>query len=238
MTIAEFSNEFDVLIDSYRRFKDFDDKQNLDSLDFNEYEKSIFLTKAQEDIVISLYSGKNISQDSFEKTEEMRRTLGTLVKTAKLTTQEVNSSGLSDDSKIYMLPNDLWFITYEQATIQNLDFKYNKTRVVQVVPTSQDTYNITSENPFKRNTDKRILRLDLGNNQIELISEYTIQEYLIRYLMKPSPIILIDLPDGLSINNISNKTECSLHELLHRPVLQKAVQLALASRSTQTNNNN
>jgi len=26
MTIAEFSNEFDVLIDSYRRFKDFDDK--------------------------------------------------------------------------------------------------------------------------------------------------------------------------------------------------------------------
>lgn len=137
-----------------------------------------------------------------------------------------------------MLPNDLWFITYEQATIQNLDFKYNKTRVVQVVPTSQDTYNITSENPFKRNTDKRILRLDLENNQIELISEYTIQEYLVRYLMKPSPIILVDLPDGLSINNISNKTECSLHELLHRPVLQKAVQLALASRSTQTNNNN
>ena len=78
----------------------------------------------------------------------------------------------------------------------------------------------------------------IEDNQIELISEYTIQEYLIRYLMKPSPIILVDLPDGLSINNISNKTECSLHELLHRPVLQKAVQLALASRSTQTNNNN
>lgn len=234
MTTEEFSNEFDSLI-AFNIDIQFGEQNPIA---FDEYEKSIFLTKAQEDIVISLYSGKNISQDSFEKTEEMRRTLGTLVKTAKLNTQEVNSSGLSDASKIYMLPNDLWFITYEQATIQNLDFKYNKTRVVQVVPTSQDTYNITSENPFKRNTDKRILRLDLGNNQIELISEYTIQEYLIRYLMKPSPIILIDLPDGLSINNISNKTECSLHELLHRPVLQKAVQLALASRSTQTNNNN
>ena len=44
MTVTEFSNEFDVLIDSYRRFKDFDNKENLDSLDFNEYEKSIFLT--------------------------------------------------------------------------------------------------------------------------------------------------------------------------------------------------
>ena len=59
MTIAEFSNEFDVLIDSYRRFKDFDNKENLDSLDFNEYEKSIFLTRAQEDIVTSFYNGLN-----------------------------------------------------------------------------------------------------------------------------------------------------------------------------------
>lgn len=234
MTTEEFSNEFDSLI-AFNIGVQFGEQNPIA---FDEYEKSIFLTKAQEDTVLSLYSGKNISQDSFEKTEEMRRTLGTLVKTAKLTTPENNSSGLSDDSKIYLLPDDLWFITYEQATIQNLDFKYNKIRVVQVIPTSQDTYNITSENPFKRNTDKRILRLDLGNNQVELISEYTIQQYLIRYLMKPSPIVLIDLPDGLSINNISIKTECSLHELLHRPVLQKAVQLALASRSTQINNNN
>ena len=234
MTTEEFSNEFDSLI-AFNIGVQFGEQNPIA---FDEYEKSIFLTKAQEDTVLSLYSGKNISQDSFEKTEEMRRTLGTLVKTAKLTTPENNSSGLSDDSKIYLLPDDLWFITYEQATIQNSDFKYNKIRVVQVIPTSQDTYNITSENPFKRNTDKRILRLDLGNNQVELISEYTIQQYLIRYLMKPSPIVLIDLPDGLSINNISSKTECSLHELLHRPVLQKAVQLALASRSTQINNNN
>ena len=234
MTTEEFSNEFDSLI-AFNIGVQFGEQNPIA---FDEYEKSIFLTKAQEDTVLSLYSGKNISQDSFEKTEEMRRTLGTLVKTAKLTTPENNSSGLSDDSKIYLLPDDLWFITYEQATIQNLDFKYNKIRVVQVIPTSQDTYNITSENPFKRNTDKRILRLDLGNNQVELISEYTIQQYLIRYLMKPSPIVLIDLPDDLSINNISSKTECNLHELLHRPVLQKAVQLALASRSTQINNNN
>ena len=59
MTVTEFSNEFDVLIDSYRRFKDFDNKENLDSLDFNEYEKSIFLTRAQEDIVTSFYNGLN-----------------------------------------------------------------------------------------------------------------------------------------------------------------------------------
>ncbi len=48
MNTVEFSNEFDTLLDSYRRFKDFDSKEELDSLDFNEYEKSIFLTDAQQ----------------------------------------------------------------------------------------------------------------------------------------------------------------------------------------------
>lgn len=46
MTTTEFSNEFDILIDSYRRFKDFDEKEVLDSLEFSEYEKSMFLTEA------------------------------------------------------------------------------------------------------------------------------------------------------------------------------------------------
>ncbi len=34
-------------------------------------EKSIFLTKAQEEIIIDLYNGKNPFGDSFEKTEEL-----------------------------------------------------------------------------------------------------------------------------------------------------------------------
>ena len=44
MTAEEFSNEFDTLVSSYRRFKDFDNKEGLDSLpkliiDFIEYLK-------------------------------------------------------------------------------------------------------------------------------------------------------------------------------------------------------
>ena len=46
MTTEEFSNEFDVLINSYSRYKDFDNKEILDSIEFNEYEKSLFLTQA------------------------------------------------------------------------------------------------------------------------------------------------------------------------------------------------
>jgi hypothetical protein len=46
MTCEEFSNEFDVLVDSYRRFKSYDEKEQLDSIEFSEYEKSVFLTSA------------------------------------------------------------------------------------------------------------------------------------------------------------------------------------------------
>lgn len=60
MTTEEFSNGFDVLINSYSGLGD--------SLNFDEYEKSVFLTKAQEEIVEGLYTGK-ILGDSFEDTE-------------------------------------------------------------------------------------------------------------------------------------------------------------------------
>ena len=51
MTTEEFSNEFDTLLNSYG--------ENPSTIELDEYEKSVFLTKAQEEIVIDLYSGKN-----------------------------------------------------------------------------------------------------------------------------------------------------------------------------------
>ena len=75
MTTEEFSNEFDILLNSY-------DTQELGKvqgkLEFDEYEKSVFLTKAQEELVISIYDGKNLSGESFENTEEARRSLSSI----------------------------------------------------------------------------------------------------------------------------------------------------------------
>ena len=128
MTVTEFSNEFDVLIDSYRRFKDFDNKENLDSLDFNEYEKSIFLTRAQEDIVTSFYNGLNYTQESFEGSEEIRRSLDVLVKTVKTSTLTTNTnSNLSTNSVFAALPlnMDVWYIIYESVDLTDSDLKCN-----------------------------------------------------------------------------------------------------------------
>ena len=66
MTTEEFSNEFDIILQSYSVKNEFG-QQN--PIAFDEYEKSVFLTKAQEQIIITLYNGKNSSNESLEKTE-------------------------------------------------------------------------------------------------------------------------------------------------------------------------
>lgn len=233
MTVTEFSNEFDVLIDSYRRFKDFDNKENLDSLDFNEYEKSIFLTQAQEDIVKSSYNGANQKGDAFENTEEVRRYLNELVKT------QVSNIALNGDnitlnslSVFFELPNDddLWFIVYESAILNDSRMKCSGDQEAAVIPTKHDSFQRVIKNPFRQPNERRVLRLDVIGNMVELISKYTIKSYTVRYISKPDPIILTNLPDNLKINGESQEKGCNLNSVVHRSILERAVQLALQSR--------
>ena len=232
MTVTEFSNEFDVLIDSYKRFKDFDNKENLDSLDFNEYEKSVFLTRAQEDIVTSFYNGLNYTQESFENSEETRRYLDVLVKTVKTSTLTTNpNSTLSVNSVLAALPsNDVWYIIYESVDLEDSNLKCNSVHGVSVIPTKHDNLQRILKNPFKRPNERRVLRLDLTGNVVELISKYTISNYTLRYISKPEPIILTNLPNNLTINDVGTKNECKLNPAIHRMILEKAVQFALISK--------
>ena len=241
MTVTEFSNEFDVLIDSYRRFKDFDNKENLDSLDFNEYEKSIFLTRAQEDIVTSFYNGLNYTQESFEGSEEIRRYLDALVKTVKISTLTTNpNSTLFVNSVLATLPlnTDVWYIVYESVDLEDSNLKCNSIHGVSVTPTKHDNLQRILKNPFKRPNERRVLRLDLTGNVVELISKYTISNYTLRYISKPEPIILTNLPNDLTINNVGTKNECKLNPVIHRMILEKAVQFALASKLGNNFKNN
>lgn len=215
MTPEEFSNEFDTLVGSYSN-----------GVWFDEYEKSVFLTKAQESIVIGLYNG---SIDSFEDTEEVRRYLGALVKTWGSTEYKDDGTGFNDwNSIIIELPKDVWYITYEYVvTNNNIE--------ILVVPTTQDELYKTKNNPFKGPNRRRALRLDCGNNRVEILLTPQYKDdfsyYKIGYLSKPSPIILTDLPEGLYINNENKITECKLHSAIHRTILESAVKMALASKN-------
>lgn len=217
MTTQEFSSEFDILYNNIM-------SNQAPGLD--EYEKSVFLTKAQEDLIISFYSGKNSFADSFEKTEEVRRYLSSLIKTYITAEKKTGYIGLSKISTFFELPDDLWFITYESVILKDSKLDCTEEEEAIVVPILQDEYFNISNNPFKRSSKKRVLRLDNGNKISEIISEYNIDRYIIRYIIKPNPIILTDLPEGLSINSINTETECELNPVVHRAILERAVNLA------------
>ena len=232
MTTEEFSNEFDTLLNSYSTIEPLGFTPNTIELD--EYEKSVFLTNAQEEIVIGMYNGKNPFRDSFESTEEIRRYLSDLIKTYTTTDKKVGYTGLSKSSIFFELPDDLWFITYESVNLKDDNLECANGEEVTVLPVTQDSYNRIRKNPFKGSNKGRVLRLDLSNKIVEIISKYNIERYLIRYLSKPSPIILENLTDNLSINNINLKTECKLNPVIHRAILEKAVQMAIQSRAINT----
>lgn len=233
MTTEEFSNEFDIILQSYSVKNEFS-QQN--PIAFDEYEKSVFLTKAQEQIIITLYNGKNNSNESFEKTEELRRYLSNIIKTEirpKLTDNLPNA--VSQNSQFFSLPDDLWFITYESAKVTSEDKCLNG-KELMIIPVTQDDYFRTSRNPFRQSNDRKALRLDIKDNTVEIISKYDISQYLVRYLSKPEPIVLIDFEEGLSINNVSTKNECKLNPALHRLILDEAIRLALVSKGIVNNN--
>ena len=215
MTTQEFSNEFDILYNNI---------MSNSAPGLNEYEKSIFLTQAQEALVLDIYRGK-FDENSFESTEEVSDYINTLVRQSKIT-DTVEGNGISTNSVFYQLPDDIWFITYESVILRdnNLDCKNGQEVIVK--PITQDEYYSISKNPFRGANDRRVLRL-LSDNKVELISKYGIESYLIRYLSKPEPIILDNLSTyGVTINGKSEITECKLNPAVHRILLNRAVQLA------------
>ena len=238
MNLPEFSNQFDVLVSSYRRFRDFDDREPLDTIEFNEYEKSLYLTKSQETLAMDLYSGRDIVGASFEETEELRRYLAGIVKEARLSpiTNTSGILGVDSKSKFFTLPDDLWFITYESVTVS--DGKCGEDSSMEVVPVRQDEYHRLKKNPFRGANNRRSLRLDLSDGVVEIVSKFTVTAYYLRYLRKIRPIVLEDMPNGLTINGVGTQSECELHESLHQRILERAVVLALQSKGYTRENNN
>lgn len=236
MNTQEFSNAFDTLLNSYDTQSQFGEQTSKREIVLDEYEKSLYLTKAQEEVVVNFYNGKNPYGDSFESTEEMRRYLESLVKTKVYSTEEqVDGTGVSIDSVFYQLPEDVAFITMEQVTYEDEALGCYSGSTATVYPVTQDEYSRIKNNPFRGPTRYKAIRLDTGNNTVELVSKYKIGEYLLKYLSRPEPIILEDLPNDLTIEGRGEHSECKLNSILHDTILERAVQMALQAKGIGVN---
>lgn len=234
MTTKEFSNQFDILLNSYISQNSFGDAANNTTIVLDEYEKSVFLTQAQEDIIKAYYSGQ-YQQDQFDSTEQVKRAMSSLIKECNLQGYAVSSQHLSNNTTIWDLPieYDVWYIIYESLHTNNKN--------IPVIPATYDEWHKLKRNPFRGPTKDRAIRLDFGKGFTEqalyLITKETVDvmndRYTISYISKPSPIILVDLTDSnLSINGVNVKSECNLHPSTHILILNRAIQLAIAAHKS------
>jgi hypothetical protein len=235
MTNREFRNQFDI---SYNAIA----SNSAPGID--DYELSVYLTKAQLEIIKNYYDPlSNRKQKGFEATEKRRRDLGQLVRDYKTIDTISNSFNISSEAKFYIVPEDLFLITNEKAKITSEDCYNNK--ILKIKPMSYDEYNIQIDNPFEKPNEKEAWRLDLSNinnlKVVEIISPYNILgslEYQIRYIKYPKPIIITNLnttfpSDNLTIDGIFAETPCELNTEVCREILDRAVLLALADYRPQ-----
>lgn len=233
MTVLEFSNEFDITYNSIA-------SKTATGIDL--YEKSVYLTTAQLEIIKNYFEPKgNKYVTGFEGNSKRRNDLKELIRSHIATTPLTSTKGISDLSKFFTIPNDTFIIVQESAKISSTNGCLNGT-YLDVTPKTHDEYNIQKKNPFRKPNKNNIWRLDYsiqsGNKNVELISEYPITEYKMRYIKYPSPIVLTNLNteypgEGLSIDGISTSQTCQLSESIHREILVRAVKLAIADYEPQ-----
>lgn len=246
MTNLEFSDSFDTMVASFNEAA---------SITFDEYEKSLFLTQAQEDFVLSIYSGRNPYTESFETTEEMREYLKPLISSTHKSIELLDNAdshviryGNCKTYRASKISDKIIGIVYEEVTYDDSSLGCNNGKTVPVIPVRHDEIGHIIKNPFRGPSKARVLRADITDQGIkeELISKYTLKQdsYYVRYLRKPRPIVLADLGDGVSIEGQSTAGNydgkaCELPEQTHNRILEMAVQRALRSKgySLQQNEN-
>lgn len=248
MNNAEMSREFDIAYDNI---------SSNQAPGLNSFEKSVILTKAQDDEVRSRYSPFNNSQKAFEGSENRRVELRELITPYSTTSSFVKEDiEIDSNSLFFEIPQNVYYILQEQVVLKGNTQKTTDTSdtcvngtTVRVIPITHDEYNVIKDNPFRVPNKRKVWRMDIGEQKpqdssktedidsvplVEIISEYDISTYKMRYLRQPSPIVLETFDDNpeyegldLSVDGVSIYTPCELNAEIHRNIVDRAVELAI-----------
>lgn len=221
MTHEEFENEFMVLYNNI---------MSNAAPGLNSYEISVFLTKAQDEIVKNHFNPKgNKYGEGMDDSPKRQIDFSELINVAQGTPSTTSPLTFDKRAKVFDLPSDL-FIVINEAVSTNTGTK-------QVIPISYAEYTRLMSRPYKEPLKYQAWRIISTSSEkisTELIvnSNETITEYLLRYIRRPAPIITADLSSeygDLTINGISTVSECELNPIIHQEILQRAVELAKAA---------
>lgn len=240
MTVDEFSDQFDLLYNNIT---------SNQAPGLSEFEKSVFATKAEKEIVKNYFSpqskGNNL-QEGFDDSAKRQADFSMLMKTGRCSA--VNSTVIADNQKlddrssVYSFPTDVFIVINE--SIKTTEGKY-----LRVTPLKYDEYDRKMMKAYKRPLKNEAWRIinsgvvsgSTATKYAEIITNNwdTISTYSIRYIKTPSPILLQDFTsEGLSIDGLSAKsTKIDLDPILHEDVLQRAVELAKVAWTATGNDN-
>ena len=227
MTTQEFSNQFDVLVNNYLQSLPFGSLSG--AVAFDEYEKSVFLTKAQEEIIKNYFSNKgNRYFKGFDDSAKRQADFSKLIIVAACEKASSVTKFGSDSNVVYKYPTDVMFVLNESATINS--------KIFDVVPIRYEEYSALMARPYhyplKRQCWRLISSVKNGtkyDTYVEVVTppNSTITKYSIRYVRKPGPIILEKLTNvNLSIDGKTDVSECEVDPVLHQDILQRAVEIA------------
>lgn len=164
--------------------------------------------------------------------------------------EDIDLNNFGKSNLTFMLPRrngssvtDVLVLLNERLTVRNE--KTNSIKDFVIRPISYLDYDRISLKPYPYPLKREAWRLFRNpNEQFDVYSEiippysldYDIDDcyYRIRYVRRPLPIILTDLPDGLNIEGVSTETTCQLNPILHSEILSRAVELAYTTRVGHT----
>jgi len=232
MTTTEMKASFLILYDKVTNFA---------AAGYENDEISLFLTKAQEQLVKRYYNYKgNKYKEGFEETEKRRKDLAELIMHENIDCSLLIAGDdlLTAANGIFVeLPGKLLYTLREEAEIENTTStcKAPNGSILSVKPITHDEYTINIRNPFKRPDNTQVWRVDYssGTNGIrrhELITDgtYTIKTYKIRYLRRPEDIVVKD-----DLNNITG-VDSELNPSMHQEIVDTAVRIASGITDPQT----
>lgn len=231
MTLQEFNTNFDLLYNNIA-------SNQAPGLD--EYEKSVFLTNAQLELVKNYFNPKgNKYQEGFDQSPKRQLDFSTITDLVVYNNTDAlpnNVVRFNEDSIVFPYNDNFLFIIQELATVT--DSVTGRDKNVNIRGITNVEYMMAMNKPYKyhfKHEGWRIIH-NTDDRKLELLLSYgdRLKSYKIRYIKRPTPIILTDLSSlGLTIDGISTPTDCILDEAMHAEIVQRAVELAKMSYDSQ-----
>lgn len=222
------SREFDVKYDNVS-------SKSAPALD--DYEKSVFLTNGMYKLLDLALSA--LTKEGGVLPSEITKKLKTSVEATSPVGPGQNIPIVSN-AVFYERASNIYHIDLEQAKLNSED-PYLNGWVSQVIPVPYDRFHRVMRNPFLGPEKDRVIRIDSGlqssSDMVQLIppTNATIEMYTIYYIRKPYPIIISDLTGYLGGDYTiygentpySNEEATDVSEIVHRQIVDAAVDLAI-----------